>query len=319
MSSFANSDLPRDMTRSRFGSVMTAGRSVALAAGLLLAGVTGAMAQDATPAAGAAECVAPATTMDAAAASPAASPTDEAGQGTPANDMIAADAIAALENFTACFNSGEVATALSLMTPNFLATTFGTDDAAMIEGYFAMAPVPQTEILSIGNVLTYEDGRVSVDSEYMTGEHQFTNSRTFMVQAGDSYLVDGEDFLPGMPEGNASIISYTIPDDTASLAFDQTTSAAQTDVIVLYGANNGAAPHTVALIRLPDEAAGTPVAEITPDQMMGGEPIGAIAIEAGAREQLILVDLPVGTYLLLDTAVPGSAQVLDVTEPAAEE
>jgi hypothetical protein len=320
MARFAHSDLPRDTTRSRLGSLMTAGRAVALAAGLLLAGITGALAQDATPATSpaAVECVAPATPATApAAASPAASPTDETAEGTPADEATAADVIAAVENFTACFNSGDIETALSLATPAFIMETFGTDDLAMIESYFSMAP-PQTEILSIGNVLTYEDGRVSVDAECMTGEHQYTRIRTFLVQAGDTYLIDGEDYLPGLPEGNVSIVSYTIPDDTASLAFDQSTSAAATDVLNLYGANNGAQPHTVILLRLPDEAVGTPVAEITPDMLMGEAPIGAVTIDPGERAELILIDLPVGHYLLMDPVVPGSGQALEITEPATE-
>ena len=301
-------------------------RAVVLAGGLTLAGVSGALAQESTPMAtpGTGECIAPegtaSTTMSTPAASPAASPAAEAeAEGTPADEALTAEVIAAVENYTACYNAGEIGTVLALSTPNYLMSIFGTDDVAQIEAAMGMVPIPTTTILSLGNVLTYDDGRVSVDSEYMSGEHQYVRSRTFLVQSGDTYLFDDEDYLPAMPDvEQTAIISFTIADDTTPLAFDQSTSVAEIEGLVLYGANNGAERHTVALLSLPEGAAGTPVAEMPAEQMMGGEIIGAIVIEPGERAELVLLNLPVGSYVLVDPAVPGSAAELTITEPATE-
>jgi hypothetical protein len=52
--------------------------------------------------------------------------------------------------------------------------------------------------------------------------------------------------------------------------------------------------------------------------MMGGELIGVINIEPGEREELVLLNLPPGTYLLADALVQGSGAVLTITEPEPE-
>jgi hypothetical protein len=305
-------------------------RSLALAAALALAGVTGVFAQDATPEATpggmdmAMECVAveaPAMAPEAEMGTPAASPAGEetAAAGMPADEAIAADAIATIENFIACSNAGDFASVLNMMTPAYVLDLFGTDDVAAIEQSLAGVQLPPTQILSLGNVMTYDDGRVSVDGEYMITDYQYSHSRIFLVQAGDALLIDHEDFLPSMADvEQTAVIGYTIPDDTSSLAFDQSTTVPAVEGLILYGANNGTERHSVALLRLPDEAAGTPVAEIGMEQMMAGELIAVINIEPGERAEMVLIDLPPGTYLLADALVQGSAAVLTVTEPAPE-
>ena len=321
MSNRAYDERDQETARRRFGVAATA-RALTLAAGLALTGVAGAVAQESTPAAMGGECVAPemaAMDTTAAAASPAASPTDDAAlAGMPADEALAAEAIAAVENFTACFNAGDIAAGLSLTTPAYLMDLFGTDDVEELVTAFGMTEVPRTEILEIGNVMTYDDGRVSVEAEYMSGDYQYIRSNLFLVQSGDTLLVDDEDYLPATSDGDATIISYTIADDTAPLAFDQSMASPEFPVVILYGANNGAERHSVALLRLPDEAAGTPLAELPAEQVMGAEFIGTVNIDAGEREELVLVGLPVGSYLLVDLLVPDSAAELTITEPEPE-
>lgn len=318
-----------DVSRANVGSPLAAAktlRAVALAAGLALMGVSGAVAQDGTPEAmaGSGECVAaegamaPAETMGTPAASPEAE-ADTAGEGTAADDALAADVTAAIENYIACYNAGEFGALLTLATPAYNLDLFGTDDAAAIESGLGMAELPSFEVLALGEVMTYEDGRVSIDGEYLSGEHQYSKTRTYFTQAGDALLIDDEEYLPATPDvEEVAVISFSIADDTAPLVFDGASTVPAIEGLVLYGANNGAERHSIALLRLPDEAAGTPVAEVPMEQMMASELIGAINIDAGEREELVLLNLPPGTYLLLDALVPGSAAVLTVTEPAPD-
>lgn len=324
MSSVAHEDVHHDHAGRPRASLALTLRSGLLAASLALVGVSGALAQDSTPEsmAGGAECVAPAETADAGMASSMASPAadDEvAGESAPADEALAAEITAAIENYTACYNSGDIATVLALTTPTYLMDAFGTDDVALLESALAMSPLPPMEILSLSNPQTHPDGRVSIDGETMSGEHQYVKTRTFFVRSGDTLLIDGEEYLPSTPDvEEMAIISFTIADDTSPLAFDQTTSIPAIEGLTLYGANNGAERHTVALLRLADETAGTPVAELPASQLTSGELIGAIPIEPGERGELVLVNLEPGSYLLIDAQVPGSAAQLTVTEPEPE-
>lgn len=297
-------------------------RSGLLAASLALIGVSGALAQESTPETMAgAECVAPATAAEADAASTMASPEADAatGESAPADDALAAEITAAVENYTACYNSGDFASVLALSTPNYLLDAFGTDDVAMLESALSMSQLPPVTFLWLGNVQTHADGRVSIDGESITGDHQYLKTRTFFVRSGDTLLVDGEDYLPSTADvGEMAIISFTIADDTAPLAFDQTTTLPAIEGLTLYGANNGAERHTVALLRLADETAGTPLAELPASELTSGELVGAIPIEPGERGELVLLNLEPGSYLLIDAQVPGSAAPLTITEPEPE-
>ena len=296
-------------------------QSATLAAGLTVAGLTGVLAQDATPAAmsgtpGAmsGECAPAATPLAGAMASPAASPAGETAEGTAADEELSAAVIAAAENYAVCFNAGDFEAALSLITPAYLIDVFGTDDAATIAAALSGTELPRTTILALDNVMTYPDGRVSVDAQYQTGDHQYVNSRMFFVQEGDAFYLDDEEFLPAEAEGDAAIIPYAITDDTSPVAFTGATSSVEMPVLILYGQNDSESRHAVTLVRLPEGAAGTPVAELSSDALMAAEFIGAVQIEPGERTELVLLNLPPGDYLLVDPMVPGSAAPLTITE-----
>ena len=293
-------------------AVLTA-QAFALASALGLGGGLAA-AQDATPGAGA--CVPPAiaTTMGAAAmASPAAATADL--EATPASDEIAARAAAAVDNFVACWNSGDLGATLALVTPNLLQTSFGLADAQAAEAALPELDLGAITLIETGDVSTYSDGRASIDVTYQRGDHQHVDARWFMVERDGQLLIDQEAFLPPRPEGDQAVVGYTIADDATAPAFDQTTEIGPSPVLVFSGVNNAAEHRVVRVVRLTSGGA-TPVADaagvpsVPAEQVAGGTTIGLIALEPGAREDLALVGLPEGTYALVDDAADGPAAVL---------
>ena len=312
----------RGATLSRAVRVMPA---LALTAVLAFAGAGGVGAQAtpeagtmASPAAGPCE---PAAGTAAMAATPMASPVgeEEAGPvGTPVDDQALADEVtAAVENFVNCWNAGDLAAAFGLATPNLLQAQLGVADAAAAEEAVGAAPgddLPLFTILETGEVQTYDDGRVSIHVVYMLGDHQYSDSRWYFVQADGQLLLDEVEQLRPQPEGDSAVISFSIADDTAPLAFDGATAVAATDVVILVGVNNGAERHIVQVVRLPEGMAGTPVPGAMPTE---GEFVGRLSLGPGERQELALVDLEVGTFVVFDIAVDGSAATWEVTEPAA--
>ena len=279
-----------------------------------------AAAQDATPGTGA--CVPPAvgdTVGAEAMASPAAETVAAELAATPAGDEIVARAAAAVDNFVACWNSGDLGATLALVTPNLLQGCFGLADAQAAEAALPELDLGALTLLETGEVATYDDGRASIDVAYMRGDYQHVDARWFMVERDGELLIDQESLLPPRPEGDQAIVGYTIADDATPLAFDQFTEVGPSPVLVLSGVNNGAERHVVRLVRLAAAEAGaaTPVAgeevATVPAELVAvGTTVGLIALAPGAREELALVGMPAGAYALVDDAVEGSAAALTV-------
>jgi hypothetical protein len=289
-----------------------------LGVGGLALGPAVAAAQEATPVAGA--CVPPTAGMTSgtgAAASPVAETAELAA--TPASDEIAARAAAAVDNFVACWNSGDLGATLALVTPNLLQGSFGLADAQAAEAALPELGLGDLTLLETGKVVTYDDGRASVELAYQRGDFQHVDARWFMVERDGELLIDQEEFLVPRPEGDQAVVGYTIADDATPVAFDQFTEVGPSPVLVLSGINNGAERHVVRLVMLGAVAgAATPVAgeetaATVPAELVGeGTTVGLIALAPGAREDLALVGLPEGSYALVDDAVEGSAAALTI-------
>jgi hypothetical protein len=271
------------------------------------------MLPGASPMAETAEMQMAATPMaeGAATAVPAETPAPLA---TPAEASTAQDAIAAATNIANCFNAGDLDALIASVTPNLLQEQFGASDPAAVKAAIAAAlggqPAPKIAIVSTGDANTYEGGNVSLDIVYMLGDHQYVNARWFMIPADRYLILDHEQLLLPHPEGDTTIISYSIADDSTSVAFDQSTQIPQAPVTMLHGINNGAKRHIFQVVKL-EEGAGTPAAGETPQ----GEFIGRISLAPGEQQDMALVGLQPGTYLLYDTGVPGSMATLTIAPP----
>lgn len=288
-------------------------RGLALAGMLGAATVSGVAAQEATPDAMAVACQpAAATEMIAAEASPASDAAAETGAATPASDDVAARAQAAVENFVACWNSGDLGATLGLVTPNLLQTSFGLADAMAAEAALPELDLGPITLLEVGDVATYDDGRASIDVGYARGDHQHVDARWFFVERDGQMLIDEEQLRLLDVEGDKAFISFSVADDAAPLAFDQSTEVASPPVLVLTAINNGAERHVFFVVALP-AGEGTPVPG---DLLADGTVIGAVAVAPGDREEMALVDLPVGAYAVVDPAVEGSAATMAVVPPA---
>jgi hypothetical protein len=299
-------------------------RAVLTLRGLALAGVIGAAslsgalaAQDATPDQGmmAGECQpAAATEMIAAEATPAADGDAEAAAATPASEEIAGRAQAAVENFVACWNSGDLGATLGLVTPNLLQTSFGVADAMAAEAALPELDLGPITVLEVGEASTYDDGRASIDVAYRRGDHQHVDARWFMVERDGQLLIDEEQLLPLDVEGDKAFISFSIADDATALVFDQSTEVVSPPVLVLTAINNGAERHVFFVVAQPEaESGATPAADAI---AAPGNVIGVVSVAPGEREEMALVDLPVGGYAVIDPAVDGSMAAMSVVAPA---
>lgn len=282
-------------------------------------------AQDATPAAGSGECVAATGTAPAEAgdvATPEAAPV-----GTPVDAATGDAAIAAATNFVNCYNAGDLESLVTLVTPKFLEALTGESDptaAAGVLGDAAAAGVLLSPIAVISadaeTVVTYDDGRASIDLGYTQGAYQYVAATWYMVMAGSDLLID-EEVLDGLaPEGDSVIISASVADDVSPVVFDQRSEVTETEVLTIHIINLAATVDNSYLLYSVAPAAdtGTPLAEgevaATPTgaEAMGGELIGTVTVPAAGEEDLYLLGLPVGTYVLVNPAVDGSVATLTV-------
>ena len=313
---------------------LRAARALALAGGLALLGVSGAAAQAtpvgggiaASPAAG--ECEAPEgmAGMDMAAtpmATPAATPvTEEDGAlpvGTPvADEGLVEDATAAAENFVNCWNEGNVDAVLALGTANFVQTQYGIESAEeAAEALGAEGALPPITIIETGDVQTYEDGRASLDLDYLLGEHQYTAARWYMVEADGQLLIDQQELtLPQPDVETITNIGLSFADDETGLAYDQgadeaggRTLALLPGIVLTVNNSAGTESRFVSVVRLDEEPTGTPEAGPLPE----GDFVAAFAVPAGDNADVALVNLTPGSYAIGE--MDGESVPLTITEP----
>jgi plastocyanin len=288
-----------------------------------LTGPLSTVAQVSTPEASPAngECVAPelppGTPTPMETASPAAAPAGEATfpKPTPPPEGMAADAateakvLAGARNWENCIAAGDYEAAAALSTPNFIA--YATDGST--NPYDLVAALPDIaagsaneEDLFTGDVMTYPDGRYSIEHVFRLG-HAIVHERYYIVEE-DGYM-KLDDLAYGLPVddtylgGEPTIVDVALVD--FAFAPSQTTVPSGTPV-VFRATNQGTEPHVLAIVRYPE---GT-----TAQQVIQGDvdALGAITEFLGGQFSLpgqsfesALVDLEPGVYFL----------VCDVTTP----
>jgi len=314
-------------------------RALALAGVIAVVGVAGTAAQS-TPEVGAGSgimanpttgtCEAPAgmaaMEADPAAspmASPMASPTgaDEVAEApvpTPIEETATVDAaVAAAENFVFCWNAGEVEAVVGLGTANYLERQYGL--ASMDDAVAALSmegALPPITLISTGAVNTYDDGRASLDLEYLLGDHQYTAARWYMVEADGLLRIDEQELRLPQPDVEASsVLGVTFADDDSPIAFDQgADDAGNREVsalpaIILNMKNDGTALRMISVVRL-EEGAASPVADTSPV----GEFVAQVTLPAGSQDDVALIDLTPGTYAVGET--DGGSVLLTVAAAA---
>lgn len=216
----------------------------------------------------------------------------------PRLDPLAATAASALQ---ACWNAGDWEAVTALVTPRFLETAFGSvapDSRGRAQALASLALGPM-HIESIGPVGIWNDGRGAVDVFYRRGQgdpHQAIAARWHIVAERGHVWFDEENLLLPRRLGDRITVGFSIPDDEQTLQWASLDSSRipATPVTLLHGANRGRLPHTFIL---EDE---------------NGRALGLLTLPAGRQADLVLLDLPPGSYRLHDPAVPGSEQTLVV-------
>jgi hypothetical protein len=218
----------------------------------------------------------------------------------PRLDAMAATAATALE---ACWNARDWNAVASILTPRFLQSSLGIDTprkAEPVEALTALELGP-LHIETIGPVGIWSDGRGAVDVLYLRGRGnpvQAVAARWFLIAERGVVRFDEEVLLLPPPLGDRVTVGFAIADDQQPMQWSSPTSGEipVSPVTALHGANRGRESHSFLL-------EGT-----------GGETVGALTLPPWRQGDLVLLDLPAGTYRLHDPAVPGSELVLRVTE-----
>jgi hypothetical protein len=211
--------------------------------------------------------------------------------------MTAAAAIA----LEACWNAGDWHAVASILTPRFLQTALGIDapDVTARAGALAALDPGPLHIETIGPVGIWSDGRGAVDVFYVRGRGnpvQAVAARWFLIAERGVVRFDEEVILLPPPLGDRITVGFAIADDRQPLQWNDPSSGEipVSPVTALHGTNRGREAHTFVL-------EGT-----------GGATLGVLTLPPWRQSDLVLLDLPTGTYRLYDPALPGSELVLKV-------
>jgi hypothetical protein len=210
---------------------------------------------------------------------------------------------AAAANLEACWNAGAWDAVAGIVTPRFLETALGITalDAPSSARALAALDLGPIRIVSLGPVSIWHEGRGAVEVLYLRGRGkpiQAIAARWFFVAERGVAAFDEEVALPPPPLGDRVTLGFAIADDAQPLqwASPDGGQSPTSPVLALHGANRGFTAHTFHL------------------EDASGEAIGILTLPAWSQGDLVLLDLPPGTYRLTDPAIAGSSLELVITD-----
>lgn len=232
------------------------------------------------------------------AAAPEASP--EAVTGTPADEATAEAITGAVENYAACYNTGDPAKAVALETEVYLLANYGSANPYDAVAAETGGPPFPAHLVSISNQMTYDDGRVSADVEVILGDHWFQNETMYFVQDGEYWKLDEEVQLAPEPEGDTAVVGVALgaPDNEYSIT-PNTDAVTESEVLIFHATNGGQEAHEMIVMKLPEGAdpMGLLDGSVSFDQV---EFVGGVFdIAPGESQDLALVNLEPATYTLI--------------------
>ena len=223
----------------------------------------------------------------------------QAPEGVAADEAQAASVVAAAETFVACFNAESYLDVAALMSEWFLVNYAEISNPYDIPAELGDATA--IEIVSIGNALAYDDGRVSVDlvfSGFFYGPGGLGSERWFFVIEDGHAKLDNitpaaapAGTLPGAIEIDVEMIDY---------AFVLSQGSVPAGVPVIFHVSNTSftnSGHVAILVTCQ---------EITPEQLITGERdgeeecggfFGALYLEPGQTSDFLFTSLEAGTYI----------------------
>ncbi|HKG25042.1 MAG TPA: hypothetical protein VKB09_05295 [Thermomicrobiales bacterium] len=248
-----------------------------------------------------------------ASAPPVASPVASASPapGQPADAATTAAIERTVRTLAACLTAGESETVAQLVTERYLGAVYGGGGSLSREDYLTLAPdLPDVAVTvsDVTDVRVESDRRANAEVATVVG-NQLVRGRWSFVQAatgdatGDAttdagvrWQVDAVVPLPVAPPAGAARVAVELSDYAFSLS---RSSVAGPDV-VLAGTNTGREDHEILVLRL---ARGVSTDALLrqpgPGLPEGVTFIGQVTISPGGRADLVLVDLPPGSYAIV--------------------
>ncbi|MGI8475787.1 MAG: hypothetical protein ACR2OO_05395 [Thermomicrobiales bacterium] len=247
-----------------------------------------------TPGASPAAAMEMATPVPAAGATPVPAPA-----GTAADAAAGAEITATVENIVGCIAAGKPDSAVALMTPHYIKTQFGSDNPYdVVENLKGFAFADFTN----SNPMTYADGGVSADVQYMTSQtkYQLNSERWFFTKDGEYSKLDAQTFISASTDLDTAVVgvNLTQPEPGKYAIEPNRPSATVSPALVFHAINAGTEAHELIVFKLPagKDAAGLLDGSIPQSDV---EYIGGISpLAPGQEGDLTLVNLPAGVYTM---------------------
>lgn len=239
--------------------------------------------------------------------------------GTPVDASEEEAVLAAAQNFVYCYNAGDFETLVQVVTPNLLLDLFGIEDPSVAVEALQAEQLPPITLLGVGEVESFEDGRVGLDLQYLLGESQVVSATHYFVEEGGNYLVDEEVYNAPQIEGDSTLIGVSVSDEADSFAFDQgaddigNRTIPPIGIINVFVTNGSTNQQIFEMYTLVGGTEGTPVSE---GMAAGAELVGRLSLAPGEAATMALADLPIGGYGLVIAGETGTGSTLFVA-PAA--
>jgi hypothetical protein len=238
-------------------------------------------------------------------ASPVASASPAPGQ--PADAATAAAIERTVRTLAACLTAGESESVAQLVTERYLGAVYGGGGSLSREDYLALAPaLPDIAVTvsDVTDVRVESDRRANAEVTTVVGNQLVRGRWTFVQPAtGDAtgdggvrWQVDEMVPLPVAAPAGAARVAVELSDYAFSLSRSNVTGPD----VVLAGTNTGREDHEILVLRLArGVSTDTLLRQPGPGLPEGVTFVGQVTISPGSQADLVLVDLPPGSYAIV--------------------
>ena len=302
-----------------FGLAATAGWAALSPAAVTFPGRSALAASTATcaaPASGAISVDPQASPAPSIAATPVAdSGIAPSSSGQALNDESTAAIETLVASVSACESSGDFKTLATLVTPSYITAVYGSGTPLSSTEFLQLAKdltVQTVSIQSVSDVRVNAKGVVSADVVWVAGQQLLHGRWSFVAQSdkpGDDtgidtgrtngvWLVDGVTPLDVDVPAGAQTIDFKIDDKSFGTP---SISGKRGGDLALNASNSGKQDHELLVLRLPKSVKVSDLLLATGPSLPDGVVfVGQITIPAKSTGQLVLTDMPRGSYVMVD-------------------
>lgn len=218
---------------------------------------------------------------------------------TPIPDPLAQELEQAATSITECLDEQNTTIFVSITSDEYRGQLVGSAEPLSPENWTLLAPTFPTadyEIVEVTDVEAVDETNATATVTYRIANQLRTSTWTFAqdeIEGGTAWRLEGEEAQATAVPDDATAIEITIADNT----YDLSTAESESGAVAFTIGNEDEEDHEALVLRYDSGVESSDLLQAPGPSLPDGVAlVGQVTVLAGEEGELVLVDLPAGTY-----------------------